>query len=109
MNSPEAWFAATVVFVGEIDGIPSLRPLCEERVALFRTCNESAARAAAHRYGEAQEHTYSNSAGEAVRWRFVGVEKIVELSPVAEVGWEVASRYTRRSRRTLTALDPGAK
>lgn len=105
MQKTDTWFATTLVFASEIAEIPSVRPLCEERVALFCAEDELAACAEARAYGEREQHSYLNSSGHRVNWRFVGIEKVVELLPTSSAGWEVATRYTRRSRRTLTLID----
>ena len=100
------WYAATLVFSSDVGDVPSLRPLCEERVVLFRAANEPLAAAAAGAYGSREAHSYRNTSGELVRWRFAGIDKIECLagSPDQD-GWEVASRFIRRSRQTLQKLE----
>lgn len=105
MQKTDTWFATTLIFISEIAEIPSVRPLCEERVVLFCVKDESVALAEARSYGEREQHSYLNATNDRVRWRFVGVEKIVELLPTSNIGWEVATRYTRRSWRTLKSID----
>lgn len=106
VDQAATWYAATLVFSSHVGDLPSLRPLCEERVVLFRAANESLAAAAAAAYGSTQEHSYRNTYGELLRWRFAGVDKIECLpAPDEQNGWEVASRLIRRSRRTLQKLE----
>jgi hypothetical protein len=100
----ERWFATTLLFKSGIAEVTSVRPLCEERVVLFRAETESNATALAAEYGRNEAHEYENVRGELVAWRFVGVEKVEAVSPPENLGWEVASRFTRRSLRTLRSL-----
>lgn len=109
MQKTDTWFATTLIFVSEIAEISSVRPLCEERVALFHVKDELTALAEAITYGEREQHSYLNAKGEPVRWRFVGVEKTVELLPTSNRGWEVATRYTRRSWRTIKSIEATMK
>lgn len=96
------WYAATLVFASKIGGIMSLRPLCEERVALFRARIDSEALRLAQKYGQAEQHSYRNARGEEVQWRFQKVEKIERLeAPVLENGREIYSQFTRRSLKRL--------
>jgi hypothetical protein len=98
----DRWYAATLIFSSSIAGVESLRPLCEERIVLFSAANVSGATALAMKHGLSEEHSYRNRRNELVRWRFIGVER-VEAVPFdgAGGGWEVASRYVRRSRKTI--------
>ena len=98
----EHWFAATLLFASKVGGTPSLRPLVEERIVLFQGRNTDAVKVAAMRYGRAEEHSYENAHGERVEWRFIGLEQLDELDVgTPKQGWEVASRFTRRSLRAL--------
>lgn len=112
-SSARVWYAATLVFSSTIGRMHSLRPLCEERVVLFHAQNQTLVERMATAYGAKEAHSYENNRGEIVNWTFLGVEKIEELSPEpASGGWEVASRFVRRSQQTLRTLkgrDTGAR
>jgi hypothetical protein len=96
------WYAVTVLFCSYHGDVPSLRPLCEERVVLFRGGSEKVVRRAAIAYGKAEMHSYQNLYGELVEWKFIGIERVEILEPPRDAnGWEVASRFVRRSARTL--------
>lgn len=97
----EKYFSVKLLFASKLP-TPSLRPLCEERIVVIRAPNETAASIAAERYGHAEQHEYTNQDGDLVAWTLIRVEAIVELGkPTLKEGWEVASRYTRRSVQTL--------
>lgn len=99
-SSSLGWFAATLLFRNRFGRNVAVRPLCEERVVLFRGATEKDARAAAIKYGRAEEHQYSNMYGEWVRWTFAGVEKLEQVdAPSENDGWEVSSRFVRRVMR----------
>jgi hypothetical protein len=96
------WYSVVLLFSSSIGDVASLRPLCEERVVLFRSNTAGEIDAAARRYAEREQHSYQNANGETVNWRFHGIERIEPLAePPANEGWEVSSRYARRSLATL--------
>lgn len=100
----DTWFSATLLFESRINDIPAIRPLCEERVVLFRARNERDASADAEAYAKAAEHEYENVRGERVMWVFVRVDYLSDVEdPPPGGAWEVASRFVRRSQRTLMA------
>jgi len=94
------------MFRSDVNDVTSLRPLCEERIVLFRATSKMAAQTVALEYGTNEAHSYQNGRGELVQWRLVGIDKLEELMPPDERdGWEVASRYVRRSQHILRALN----
>lgn len=95
------WYSATLVFRSKIAGETSIRPLCEERVVLFRAKSELHAAKAAERYGRLEVHSYVNVAGELVNWEFVGIDDFHVLDSPAVDRWEVRTRFVRRSWTTL--------
>jgi hypothetical protein len=96
------WYSVTLTFASRIGGVASLRPLCEERVVLFRARSEARARLLAVKYAGEAEHSYLNSRNERVEWRFAGIEQLTLLdAPPTERGWEVGSRFVRRRWSTL--------
>lgn len=96
------WYSATLLFESRVDGIVGVRSLCEERVVLIKARDERAARIAASRYGELAEHAYTNNRGQLVRWMFVGIDKVEDVGPPIDAGWEVGARFVRRHRSRLT-------
>jgi hypothetical protein len=98
----ERWFSVTLLFCSSIDESPNLRPLCEERIVLFRGNSEKAIRHTAGLYGQSEMISYKNCYGETVNWKFLGIEELEELEPPKRGrGWEVGSRHVRRSAREL--------
>jgi hypothetical protein len=98
----QSWFSVTLLFRSVVGDSPSLRPLCEERVVLFRVDTEGEARSAAISYARDAEHSYKKLHAEGVLWRFVRIERIEGLEgPKTNIGWEIAGRFVRRSIRTL--------
>ncbi len=105
---PQTWFAATLLFRSSVHGEPSLRPLCELRVVLFRDTDEERVRRKAQEYGLKQEHAYPNGQGQRVRWRYVRIEQVEEiLDQQTDGGWEVSSKFVRRSLASLVAVRRG--
>jgi hypothetical protein len=98
------WYSATLVFQSKIAQETSIRPLCEERVVLFDANNELQAMSAAERYGRREAHSYTNAAGETVSWKLVGIDKLQVLESPAIEGWEVSTKFVRRSWSTLRKL-----
>lgn len=96
---------ATVVFCSSVGDVASLRPLGKERIVLFYASNVNEATVAAAEHGQMEEHSYNNSRGKLVSWRFMRVEG-VEAVPFNTVTgtWEITSRYVRRSRKSLAKL-----
>lgn len=98
------WYSATLIFRSHIAGETSLRPLCEERVVLFNVSNEHEALITAERYGRGEAHSYANADGEKVSWQLAGIENVHALSAPSPEGWEVATKFVRRSWSTLRKL-----
>lgn len=104
-QSEMQWYAATLVFASSVGRDQSLRPLCEERTVLFAATDEQKARNLAVQHGLSEEHSYRNTRAESVTWRFMGIDALNTVpSDEDALGWEVASRYTRRSLKRLRAL-----
>jgi hypothetical protein len=101
------WYSATLVFRSKISGETSIRPLCEERVVLFKANSELQAAKAAERYGRREVHSYLNAARETVSWEFAGIDDFQVLDGPAADGCEVRARFVRRSWSTLRELAKG--
>lgn len=70
----------------------SLRPLCGERVVLYRGESERAVARAATSYGKSEMHSNKNICGEQVSRRLLGIEKLESVLPAKdEKGWEITS------------------
>jgi hypothetical protein len=96
------WYSIVLLFRSEVGGAPNQRPLCEERVVLFRGKSDEQVALVARQYAQAEQHSYENAEGETVDWRFERVERMDVLDERREdQPWEVFSRYTRRSLAAL--------
>lgn len=73
------WFVAVLVVESRLPDSAE-KVLVDLQYKLLTAANPEAAYQAALHLGEAQAHEYTNSAGEKVRWKFVGLRDLVELS-----------------------------
>ncbi len=75
------WSSARILYKSHVDAKASDgRTLCEESVRVLLAEDEDSALEKAERIGKENEHEYTNEAGELVRWRFVKVLEIQDLS-----------------------------
>ena len=97
----KTWFAVRLLFRSRIDGKEIESPLCEESIRLVQASNEDEALSRAATLGQAEEHEYTNEAGETVSWKFDAVLEVQDLceSELRE-GMEVFSRLFRDSEAT---------
>ena len=94
------WFTAVLVMECRVGRAKA--ELWDEQVRLIRADGDRHAFAEAQRLGKAEEHQYENSAGETVRWRFVGLGELQELgAKTVRSGVEVFSMLSRDQPRTL--------
>lgn len=104
------WFAVTMVFMSRIGKSRTLRPLCEERIVLFRADSKSEAGALGRKHGRSEEHSYEAVNGKRVTWSFIGIESIDDVTQHESNGpWEIGSRYVRRSLKRLKELEPSKR
>jgi hypothetical protein len=87
-----------LTFRSQLDGVPGIDPLCEDRVVLFRASDEENAQRTALEYGQREETSYRNKSGQLVTWRFIGIDHLSDVGSKPTVGgWEVSARYFRPS------------
>ena len=79
-------FAAKLLFQFRVvvDGESGVMRLCEERILLLRAPTAREALAAAKRRGKRAQHRYTNDAGNAVFFEFVGLMDLLELGVECE-------------------------
>jgi len=103
------WYAVTLLFVSRVRGVPSLRPMCEERVVALQSDTREGVTRRVREYAKEEEHSYQNTYGEKVTWGYAGILRIEPIEePTAGQVWEVASRYVRRGRSALRKLTRAA-
>jgi hypothetical protein len=97
------WYAAVVILKGVAGPGWDDERLTERQLRLVRALNPDAAYDRALVVGREAEHEYKNEAGEEVRWRFVGLAELAEISD-AELrdGSEVLSTYSAADAELLT-------
>ncbi len=87
------WFAAKLLFESSVrddDG----RVFQEESIRLIQAEDEAQANSKANILGPSEEHEYLNEQGEIVRWQFVCVLEIQDLSEESVFdGMEVFSTF----------------
>ena len=85
-------FAARLIHAAVVAGSPARRRcLCDETVHVFKAADHSEALKHTLKIGRDLEHTYNNSRGQAVAWRFVEVVAVTEIRGNV-LGKEVSSR-----------------
>jgi hypothetical protein len=97
------WFSALLRFESSIEGMNDWAPLSEESLVLVDARDEEEALEKARRLGDERQIHYKNYAGAQVRWRFVEVLEVQEVSePELSEGVEVHYRMQWKAR-------PGAR
>lgn len=92
----EHWFSARLLFEAEVNGGVPRDGLQEESFRLIRANDGAAAEACAREVGEREEHSYANAEGQTVRWRFIRVVEVQEISDSElQHGTEVFSIVSR--------------
>jgi hypothetical protein len=89
-------------FLVIVDGAPGVRRLCEERMILIEAESAKDALAKAKRQGRESQYRYRNSAGDPVRFRFVGVMDLLHLGVECannEVWYTITQRVRPMERR----------
>ena len=93
----KSWYSAKLVFESTINGVKEPNFLCEESIRVLLADSEEDARTRAEQIGRAAEHDYMNEAGESVRWQFVSVLEVQDLSETdLQDGTEVFSKLFRQ-------------
>jgi uncharacterized protein DUF4288 len=85
-----------------VEGVPSDRRLCEERLILLAAPSAREALRAAKDHGRKSQHRYRNNEGSPVHFRFVGVLDLCHLGSECEpneVWYALAERLRPMERR----------
>lgn len=102
---PKKWYAAKLLSRVEVDDHRKERTLLEESIRILRATDERDASARSEALGRAEQVEYENFEGRTVRWRFVKVLEIQDLSETKlSDGMEVFSRL-----RWAPARQPASK
>ena len=108
---PESWeskpsgsYAAKLLFQFRVmvDGSPSIRRICEERIINFSAAHGRAALREAKYRGRAAQYHYKNTDGNPVYFEFVGVMELLRLDPAChadEVWYDITDRVRPMERR----------
>jgi len=92
------WFSANILFKASTSGRSDDDALWEERIAIVGGDSFGEAKDKAECFAKAEEMQYVTIGGEALRWEFVRVGKLVEIRGDAfEQGLEIFSRYLKGS------------
>jgi hypothetical protein len=93
-----AWYS-TVLFFESIHVPPeSGESIWEERTVLIEAVDDEEARKRAAEYGKTEEHSYPNSYGVMVNWKFDSIDRLTRLD-ASEFGHglEISSRFLTQS------------
>lgn len=90
------WYVAEIIVSCRVGKTPGGRTLYDRQVKVLRAATHEAAYQRALKLGKGENHSYKNSAGEKVVWRFLGLGNL-ELLREKEIvdGTEVYSRLQR--------------
>ena len=95
--SVEVWYVAVLVIESSVGEDPASEPLVDLQYRLVRATDAEDAHRKSLELGTSAEHSYQNSDGEPVRWRFAGLHDLCELQDQDLVhGAEVYSSLRRR-------------
>ncbi len=91
-----SWYVAELIVSCRVGKSPKGRTLYDRQVKVLRASTHEAAYQRALKLGKEENHSYKNSAGEKVFWRFVGLGNL-EVLQDKEIsdGTEVYSRLQR--------------
>jgi hypothetical protein len=96
-----SWYSVKLLFQSTIDGRLLEQSLCEESIRILRGESDEQARARAEEIGRSAEHEYLNESGEVVRWNFVSVLELQDLSETElQDGMEVFSTLIRSDEKS---------
>ena len=86
----------------DVDGDPSKRRLCEERIVVIEAKTPQAALKKAQRRGKIAEHSYANEEGNPVHFEFIGIMDLLFLGVECdddEVWYDIRERMLPMERR----------
>ncbi len=97
-NTQESWYVAVLVVESSVGGRATTDPLIDLQYRLVRAVGAEDAHRKALALGDSTEHSYENSDGETVHWRFAGLHDLREVDDQQlEHGAEVYSSMHRRA------------
>ncbi len=92
------WYVANIFLKSLNAKASNDEGIWEERLVLFEANSETEAMEKAASFGESEQHSYLNSEGETVSWKFDSVERIGHLDAgKLEDKLELFSRFLRKS------------
>lgn len=92
----ENWYVATLVFQCLVEGQEQGPWTVDEQLCLVHAQNTREAHWKAMQLGEQKQHSYANSSGGVVRWKFLGLGDLEEvLDKAIQDGTEIRSRLFR--------------
>lgn len=99
------WYVATLIMKTVISARPDDTPACDKQVRVLRASSADEAYEKAMALGRMEEHAYENTYGEIVRWEFVGLVDLDEISArTIRDGTEIKSRiFENASPETLVS------
>ena len=106
------WYVAEIIVACRVGSITRRKALYDRQIKVLRAPSDDAAYERALELGGAENHSYKNSAGEKVSWKFLGLGNLEELHEEAITdGTEIHSRLQRgnpkseiRVKRALTVF-----
>jgi hypothetical protein len=91
-----SWYVAELVVYCRAGKLPKGRMLYDRQVKVLRASTHEAAYQRALQLGKKENHSYKNSAGEKVSWRFAGLGSLQALlDKEISDGTEICSRLER--------------
>jgi hypothetical protein len=92
------WYVANILLKSLNSEASNDDGIWEERFVLFEASNETEAAEKATSFGESEQHSYLNDAGETISWKFDSIERIEHLDASKfEDKLELFSRFLRKS------------
>jgi hypothetical protein len=97
------WYVAELIVCCHVGKSPKGRTLYDRQVKVLRASTHEAAYQRALELGKGENHSYKNSTGEKVSWRFAGLGNL-EVLQDKEIsdGTEICSRLQRGDPKTET-------
>ena len=106
------WYVSELIVVCRVGKLPKGKPLYDRQIKVLRASDDEAAYRRALQLGKKENHSYKNSAGEQVYWRFAGIGNLEALQDEQiSDGTEIHSQLERgdpkrkiRRKRDLTVF-----
>lgn len=106
MSAPEAPLYMAVLLYASTSPDPAYTPMFEECFVLLRAGSDEQARARAAQHGRSRESSFTNAAGQLIRWELRHVVDVARvLSDVLDDGAELYARHFK-SYEAYRAFEP---